>query len=206
MVVTDPALDPDLRAARAAARAGAWLQARDKGASVGELILLAAGLRGCATALSVNGSLDAALAAAADGLHLPEDGPPAAAARRLAPRGFLIGRSVHHVRAARSATEADYLVFGPVFQTRCKPGAPAAGLAALRAAVRASPIPVLAVGGMGPQRAAAAVAAGAAGIAVRSDVLGSPDPARRVACIYASMAATWRRKPAASRSCWPSGA
>ncbi len=119
-----------------------------------------------ATRLLINDRLDVALAAGAQGVHLPGGGLAIADARRLAPPGFLIAASCHAPGEAVAAAEAgaDFLVFGPVFATPSKPGATPAGLAALAAACRAA-IPVLALGGVNRENAAECLAAGAAGIA-----------------------------------------
>jgi thiamine-phosphate pyrophosphorylase len=115
----------------------------------------------------VGGRADVALAAGAAGVHLPELDLPVAAARRLVARPLLAGRSVHSIAAAieAEAQGADYVVFGPVFATASHPGSAPAGLEALRGVVEAVRIPVLAIGGIDPERAAACREAGAAGFA-----------------------------------------
>jgi thiamine-phosphate pyrophosphorylase len=115
----------------------------------------------------VSGRVDLALASGAAGVHLPERDLPVAAARRLLGAGRLVGRSVHSVVAAVEAAEAgaDYVVFGSVFASSSHPGRPAAGLEALRRVAAAVRVPVLAIGGVDGERAAACLAAGAAGFA-----------------------------------------
>ena len=110
---------------------------------------------------------DVALAVGAAGVHLPEADIPVAGARRLLGAGRLVGRSVHSPAAAVEAAGAgaDYLVFGPVYETASHPGIPAAGLDALREVCRAVPVPVLAIGGVDFDRAEECVRAGAAGFA-----------------------------------------
>ena len=122
----------------------------------------------------VNGSLDVALAVGADGVHLPEDAPPLP----KRPSGLIVGRSVHSVEAATLAESrgADYVVFGPVYETASHAGVPAAGLEALSGVVKAVSIPVVAIGGVLITRVAAIMDANAAGVAVISAILGSPSP------------------------------
>jgi thiamine-phosphate pyrophosphorylase len=123
------------------------------------------------TRVIVNERLDVALAAGAHGVHLRGDSLPASRARTMAPRSFLIGRSVHDADEARRVTEdggLDYLVFGPVFDTSSKPGRSGAGVEALRAVVSGTVVPVLAVGGITQDRVATVSAAGAAGFAAIS--------------------------------------
>ena len=117
--------------------------------------------------LLVNGRADVALAAGADGVHLPADGVPAGAARARFGSGLLIGVSTHRFAEVERARRdgADYVVFGPVYPTPAKAGygAPAGTRALARAA--ALGIPVYALGGVTLERFAEVAAAGAAGVA-----------------------------------------
>lgn len=120
-----------------------------------------------ATRVLVNGRLDVALAAGADGAHLPADGLPAAPLRARFGTDVLLGRSTHSAEKVERARDegVDYVVFGPVYPTPGK-GEPV-GLAALTRAVRvAGPgVPVFALGGVTLQRFGEVAAAGAAGVA-----------------------------------------
>jgi thiamine-phosphate pyrophosphorylase len=117
--------------------------------------------------LLVNGRLDVALAAGADGAHLPADGAPLVALRRRFGQGVLLGRSTHRPEEVDAARRdgADYVVFGPVYPT---PGKgrhrPTSGLAGLAEAARLG-IPVYALGGVTLGRLAEVAAAGAVGAA-----------------------------------------
>jgi thiamine-phosphate pyrophosphorylase len=117
-----------------------------------------------ATRLLVNGRLDVALAAGADGVHLPADGVPVGALRKRFGGGALIGRSTHTVEEVERARDegADYVTFGPVFPTPGK-GAPV-GLEGLARAA-ATGVPVLALGGVTLGRFGELAGAGAAGVA-----------------------------------------
>jgi len=112
----------------------------------------------------VNGRVDVALAAGADGVHLPADGIPVAALRARFGQGVLIGRSTHRLPEVESARDAgaDYVTFGPVYETPGK-GAPV-GVAELARAAAAG-IPVYALGGVTLERFGELAGAGAAGIA-----------------------------------------
>jgi thiamine-phosphate pyrophosphorylase len=154
------------------------VQLREKDLPREELLSLARRLRqatlGQAQALLlVNGPLDVALAAEADGIHLPEAAPPA----QRPPNGFLVGRSVHSLDAARRAEAegVDYLVAGPVYETRSHPGREPAGLALIEEISRGVRLPALAIGGVSADRVEEVVRAGASGIAVISAVLAQPD-------------------------------
>jgi thiamine-phosphate diphosphorylase len=122
--------------------------------------------RGTPTRVIVNDRLDVALIAGAHGVHLKSESFPAHRARAIVPGGFLLGRSVHSPDDAAVAAEScDYLLFGTVFESLSKPGRMPAGCAALEAAVRATAVPVLAVGGITPDNAGDVARTGAAGVA-----------------------------------------
>jgi len=115
----------------------------------------------------VRSRVDLALAAGAAGVNLPEGDISLADARRLLGEDRLLGRSVHSPAAASEAgrSGADFVLFGPVFETPTHPGR-SVGLEALREAVRAAgSLPVLAIGGIDRERGEACLAAGAAGYA-----------------------------------------
>ncbi|MBI4887122.1 MAG: thiamine phosphate synthase [Acidobacteria bacterium] len=157
----------------AAARAGVHLvqirrpglEGRTLAGLVREAVRAVAGTR---TRVLVNERVDVALASGAHGVHLRADGVPAARVRAAAPPGFLIGRSVHAPdEAERVARQGglDYLTFGTVFSTPSKAGGAAAGVEALASACLRVPLPVLAIGGMTPDRLGEVGRAGAAGFA-----------------------------------------
>src|SRR5207237_707441 len=116
--------------------------------------------------------LAVAIAAGADGLHLPARGLSSADARAL---GIgLVGVSAHSAEdVARASREgADFAVFAPVYDT---PGKSGRGEAALASACRAAPIPVLALGGVDETNARRCIEAGALGVACIRSVLGAAD-------------------------------
>ncbi len=77
---------------------GITVQLRDRESSDRQVLTEARESRrvlGRSVPLYVNRRFDIALAAGADGVHLPSDGLPIARVRRPTPRGFRIGRSTH---------------------------------------------------------------------------------------------------------------
>lgn len=201
MITDRHRLGPDgddllVRRVSAAARAGVHLvQIRERDLDGGPLLRLVArcvqAVAGSATRLLVNDRLDVALAAGAHGVHLRADSIPASRARRIVPRGFLIGRSVHSVSDVSAATadgEADYLIFGTVFPSASKPGQEAVGAAALADIVRATPTPVLAVGGITKETARSVGQAGAAGVAAIGLFAGTAEEFLQVAVSEVNMA------------------
>jgi len=141
------------------------IQVREKDLSARELFYLVCRIRdlaaGTETRVLVNDRLDIALAANVDGVHLPSNGLPA---HRLRPFVQLLGVSTHTIQEAIDAEQgqADFIVFGPVFDS---PGKTAVGLDPLREITAAVRIPVLAIGGMTWANAQEVLDANAAGIA-----------------------------------------
>jgi len=179
------------------AGAGATLlQLRAKTLGAGAMTELAArivaGLTGSGTLLIVNDRADVAAASGAAGVHLGDEDIPVEAARRvlaasraaagdqgaLPSAGTIVGYSTHAVAeaAAASSSGADYLGFGPVFESPTKAGVrDARGLALLAQACRATTLPVVAIGGVTLETATECWRAGAASVAVISEVERSVD-------------------------------
>ncbi len=137
--------------------------------------------------LIVNDRPDIAVLASADGVHVGQADLPVSAVRAAFPRLGIVGLSTHtpaEIRAAVSA-QPDYVAVGPVFGTTTKAtGYGAVGLDLVREAVRVhagdAARPVVAIGGITLERAPEVIAAGAASVAVISDLLKGADPAGRV--------------------------
>jgi thiamine-phosphate pyrophosphorylase len=174
-LVTDRHLAHDLP--QAVRRAFAVLDAsevalvlREKDLPTRDLLALASTLRdltGAAGAkLVVSGRFDVALAARADGVHLGREAPPSSAVRAATGETLLIGASLHGEETPPPGV--DYVFLSPVFATTSKPGAAPMGIEGLQRGVRRADVPVVALGGVDPARAAACFAAGAAGVALRS--------------------------------------
>ena len=135
-----------------------------------DLTVLAAEItRGTATSLLVNDRVDIARAAGADGVHLTSQSLPADVVRKICGPEFLIGVSTHSLAEARAAQHAgaDFVVFGPIFDTESKRafGEPQR-LDKLREVTSdLGEFPVIAIGGITRDNRASCIAAGASGIA-----------------------------------------
>lgn len=127
--------------------------------------------------LLINDRADVALAAPVHGVHAGVRSLPVDVLRALAP-GWVIGASAHAVEEAAAARGADFIVAGTIWRSESHPGREGAGLDLVRQMAAAVDVPVIAIGGVTPERARAACSAGAAGVAVLSGV--------------------WREEPAAS--------
>lgn len=174
----------DLRAVVASVlRAGCrWIMLREKDLACPALAALAADIvalaRPCGARVLVNGDIEAAAEAGADGVHL-QSADRIGVARRLLPHGALIGVSSHAVAEANAAivAGADYVTLSPIFATASKPGyGPILGIEGLAAACSAVAGPVVALAGISPANAARCLEAGAAGIAVMGGIMGALDP------------------------------
>jgi thiamine-phosphate pyrophosphorylase len=132
-------------------------------------------------ALVINDRVDLALAVGADGVHLGQTDLPLEAARALAQTRLRIGISTHDAEQVRAAVDggADYVGYGPVFETATKRDPdPVQGIAALRVAVAiAGRVPVVAIGGITPARVAEVYAAGAAAVCAIGAVNDADSPA-----------------------------
>ncbi len=102
------------------------------------------------TIFIINDYADIAKLTNADGLHLGQNDLPIKEARKLLGRNKIIGISCHSPKEAREAERsgADYIGFGPLFQSPTKPGYKAIGTSSLRKVMRRIKIPVFAIGGI----------------------------------------------------------
>jgi len=139
----------------------------------------------------------AALAAAIGALLQPVDGLLLVSddgAHTAVPATGFAGKPCHSVDDLRQARDDgfDYATLSPVWETPSKPGyGPVLGLDGLAAACAAVPdLPIVALGGVVPGRAAACLDAGAAGVAVMGAIMTAPDPAAVVRGFLAEMGET----------------
>jgi thiamine-phosphate pyrophosphorylase len=160
------------------------VQVREKDLGAAELLALCrelrAATRDAGARLIVNDRVDVALAAGADAVQRTHTSLPIPAIRAIADTRLRIGASVHSLEEARAAAElgADWLVFGPVYDTPSKRAyGPPQGVSALAAVAAAVRVPVIAIGGITPERVREVREARAAGVAVISAILADESPA-----------------------------
>jgi thiamine-phosphate pyrophosphorylase len=171
-----------------------WFSVREKDLSAPEHFLLlryigVVGTRYKAT-VTMHGDIIPQAMTRARGMHLPSGGDIAAMRTRVPP-DWLVGASAHSAAEAASliAAGADYVTISPVFLTASKPGyGPALGLDGLAAVAAAAKGPVIALGGITPENAAACLKAGAAGVAVMGEVMRSADPEATVRALVEAIA------------------
>lgn len=197
IVITDTSIAAPRRiddVVREALAAGApAIQLRDKRATARELFEQTRRLleltRAHDALLFVNDRLDVALAAAADGVHIGPEDMPLVAARRAAPRPFLIGTSTDDPAAARQAERAgaDYIGCGAVFGTKSKDiGGERIGSEGLQRVVESVSVPVVGIGGIDESNIHEVAATGAAGAAVIRSVMAARDIAGTVSKLLAA--------------------
>ena len=125
----------------------------------------------------VNDDLDLALILEADGVHLGQDDIPIKYARPLM-KDKIIGISTHSPDQAREAIDsgADYIGIGPAFKTETKITAdPVVGIDLILRVKDSSPIPVIAIGGIGEKNVDLLVNKGIKRVAIISDILSAKD-------------------------------
>ncbi|MFN0123125.1 MAG: thiamine phosphate synthase [Blastocatellia bacterium] len=151
------------------------IQLRDKEANPRELFEAARACLPLAHAagarLLINDRADIAMTANADGVHLGQDDLSVEDARALLGPDKIIGVSTHNLDQFRQAlyTSADYIAIGPVYATATKQNPdPVTGPEMIRAARALTSKPIVAIGGITPERATEAITAGASMIAVIS--------------------------------------
>jgi thiamine biosynthesis protein ThiS len=155
---------------------GAWATGGDAG--IAPAPDLVSGLRtriGFGVALQINGPVTEALSART-GIHLRERDPIPSDARRVLGSAALIGRSVHSPEEAAKSAGMDYLLAGHVYPSASKPGRESLGLARFAEIAAAAPCPVLAIGGITPERVSEVIRAGAHGAAVIGAIAEADDP------------------------------
>ena len=159
------------------------VQVREKDLGAGELAALCRRLRPLTrdhgARLVVNDRLDVALAVSADGVQRTGTSLAVKDMRAVAGRRLEIGASVHSLEEALGAQRegADWVVFGPVYDTASKRAyGPPQGLERLAEVGRTLRIPVIAIGGITPERVPEVLAAGARGVGVISGILAADSP------------------------------
>jgi thiamine-phosphate diphosphorylase len=185
------------RAIVAALGAGVALHLRGHGVSGGDLFrlaeVLAADARASGALLLVNDRIDVALAVGA-GAHLGRRSLAPAVARRVLGADARIGYSAHSAPEVEQVAEegADYTFFGTVYPSASHPGESTAGVEGVRVAARAATIPVIAIGGITPQRIAEVREGGAYGVAVLGGVWHADRPEQAAGRFHEMIEEVWR--------------
>jgi len=188
-VILDAALitSPERDCAASLAEAGVrLLQYRNKSASGRQYLessrALAEALRPQGVSFFVNDRPDVAFLVGASGVHVGQDDLDVEQARRVVGNDKLVGVSTHNLEQFRqaAASSADYIAVGPVFNTSTKSNPdPVVGVDFIRKVRSLTDKPIVAIGGITLDRAAATIEAGADSVAVISGILSAPNSAQR---------------------------
>ncbi|MGH2614132.1 MAG: thiamine phosphate synthase [Thermomicrobiales bacterium] len=165
------------------------LYLRDVDLPASELADLVRRLReraGAAVTIVVNDGPERAKCAGT-GLHLRERDMATTDARAALGADAVIGRSVHTPEGAAAAIGADYVLAGHVYPSASKPNLPPLGLDGLADIAAAAPGPVLAIGGITPERVAEVIRAGASGVAVIGALAEADEPRAAAAFLRAAL-------------------
>ncbi|WP_051287050.1 thiamine phosphate synthase [Paenibacillus taiwanensis] len=129
----------------------------------------------------VNDRADVAASCGARGVHLAYHSVPIHAIRPVYPQ-LTVGVSVHSPMELTSCVMggADYALYGHIYETACKPGLAGRGLQGLMSCRQLSAIPIIAIGGITPERVSSVIQAGASGVAVMSPIWETSSPLNMV--------------------------
>jgi thiamine-phosphate pyrophosphorylase len=158
------------------------VQLREKDLPVRDLLALSQEMRVLTNEfgarLFINDRVDVAVAVNADGVHLGHESMPVEAVRRVVGKNMLIGVSTHDLAEAKAAEAggADFITFGPIFETpsKAKLGTPV-GVVLLKEIKCDISIPIYALGGIKSGNIMQVLSAGASGVAMISAILSAED-------------------------------
>jgi thiamin-phosphate kinase len=174
---------PPIRQVQIAIRAGATIiQYRNKSFSSRFFEDVAAIKNICkcnAVPFIINDNILLAKAVSADGVHLGQEDEDPALAKHILGTRSIVGKSVSNMDELQHTdlSSCDYIGTGPVFSTRTKKDAKKIiGLSGLNAIAKASPVPVVAIGGIDETTAGSCIKKGAAGVSVISVITRAKDP------------------------------
>ncbi|OLD37488.1 MAG: thiamine-phosphate diphosphorylase [Candidatus Rokubacteria bacterium 13_1_40CM_2_68_8] len=159
------------------------VQVREKDLGAADLAFVCRRLRALTldrrALLIVNDRVDVALAVGADAVQRTSTSLPIEDIRAIADKRLRIGVSVHSLEEAVEAElkGADWVVFGPVYDTPSKRAyGPPQGVARLERVAATVRLPVIAIGGINPERVREVQQGGARGVAVISAILAAESP------------------------------
>jgi thiamine-phosphate pyrophosphorylase len=171
-----------------------WVSLREKDLPAADQVALAKQLlpitRQFGAYLTLHGDPKIAHACGMDGVHIPADRDAARVRAELGAQ-MLVGCSIHTVSEALALDPAivDYAIAGPAYTTASKPGyGPALGPSGVQAIAGATPVPIVAIGGIETPVVADVLAGGAVGIAVMGGVMRATDQAAYIAALLRALA------------------
>jgi thiamine-phosphate pyrophosphorylase len=159
------------------------VQLRDKTAPEEEFIRTAKALKAvldpAGVPLILNDRVELASACSADGVHVGQGDMPAEEARAMIGPDRILGLSIENILQMQELDPrvVDYAGVGPIFATQTKrDAAPPLGFHGLEQITKASPVPVVAIGGLKANHVNETLTAGVAGLAVVSEICAASNP------------------------------
>ncbi|WP_416148018.1 thiazole tautomerase TenI [Salipaludibacillus sp. HK11] len=161
-----------------------YIHLREKRKTAAELYKIINLLLDCGVPSSkiiVNDRVDVAKATNAAGVQLAYHSLDVPVVKKTYPE-IRIGKSIHSLKEAKEAENegADYLLFGHIYTSTCKPGKQPRGLLELAKIIEQVTVPVIVIGGIQPYHVKEILATGASGFAVMSGVFSSSNPVESV--------------------------
>lgn len=153
--------------------------------------------------LIVNDYWPEAIELGADAIHLGQEDLADADIAAIKDAGLRLGISSHDESELDIALAArpDYVALGPIYETKLKAmkWAPQGLDRVTRWKARIGDLPLVAIGGITPERAPGVIAAGADAVAVITDFITAPDPEARVAT-WVAWSADVQKSPRPAKS------
>ena len=125
----------------------------------------------------VNGDIDLAKKARADGIHFPEKHIFDADTQKLK-EDFILGQSVHSLEMATKAEllGIDYLIVGTLFPSKSHPHGRVNGIKIIEDISGKLSVPLIGIGGISSQNCRKVIDSGASGVAVIGAISEAVDP------------------------------
>jgi thiamine-phosphate pyrophosphorylase len=166
---------------QAVAGGATMVQLRNKSGNKAEFLaqgaMLAEILKAQNIPFLINDDIEIAFAVEADGVHLGQgDAHPSVARKRLGDKAIIGQTAFTPAHIAALDPCVDYIGTGPFYATKTDKGKPVLGAEKFAALVKLSPVPVVGIGGITPDNAAAVLDAGASGLAMMRSISEASDP------------------------------
>ncbi len=126
----------------------------------------------------INDRVDIALATNADGVHLGQNDMPITEARKILGPHKIIGKSTHSKKQIEAAVKegCDYIGIGPIFNSNTKPELIPIGISSIKEAIKSSPLPTFAIGGINTSNINQIKNTGCKRIALSEAIMNHPQP------------------------------
>ena len=187
VIITKPVLSYTVIAEICVKHKIKMLQLREKHLNDNEIVKIGREIKsitkGSDTSFVINDRPDIAILCEADFLHLGQDDISYEDARKIIGSNMKVGLSTHSILQAKEALKLkpDYIGFGPIYSTTTKASPdPVVGTERLKAVLDFSNVPVIAIGGIFPEKLNDVLGAGASNIALVRYLMQTKDFEKRI--------------------------